>query len=143
MTTATVLKEKIKTIVSGISGVAKVEDYPTQDFSQFPAVEISFDGNTSEYETTKENLELFVYNLYLYQIIDGVFDRKKSRLILEELSDTIRDTFDSDEFLSGITMPTNKTLMGIKPTISEIGESDDGKYAMSRIEIAVSVSKLV
>jgi hypothetical protein len=143
MTTATVLKEKIKTITSGITGVAKVEDYPTQDFSQFPAVEISFDGNTSEYETTNENLELFVYNLYLYQIIDGVFDRKKSRLILEELSDTIRDTFDSDEFLVGISMPSGKTLMGVRPTISEIGESDDGKYAMAKIEISIRVSKQV
>ena len=141
MTTATVLKAKLKTKLLTISGVAEVLDYPSQDFQSYPSVQISFEGNRSDYETNKENDEIFTYNLYVFQIINGVFSRVKSRLILEELSDTIRDAFDSDEFLAGISMPTNKTILGIRPTTSQIGEDDEGKYAISKIEVAIRVSK--
>jgi len=143
MTTATVLKEKIVEKLQTIGGVAQVLDYPSQDFQKFPAVQVSFEGNTSEYETTTENDELFTYNLYVFELIDGKFSKVKSRLILEELSDTIRDAFDSDEFLAGISLPSGKTMLGIRPTTSDIGEDDEGKYAISIIELAIRVSKRV
>jgi hypothetical protein len=140
-TTATVLKDKLKTKIQSIVGVAEVLDYPSQDFNQFPAVQISFDGNVSNYETNKENDELFTFSVYVFQIIEGVFTKVKSRLIIEELSDTIRDNLDSDEFLSGIVMPTNKTILGVRPTTSEIGEDDEGKYVIAKIEVAIRISK--
>lgn len=141
MTTATTIKAKIKSVLGTISEIAQVEDYPNQDFNQYPAVEISYDGNASDYLTNSENDIIFNFTLFIYQLVEGAIDRKKARLILEELSDTICDTFDIDEFLNGISLPANKTMIGVKPTTVKIGESEDGKFTLAELEIAVRVTK--
>jgi hypothetical protein len=46
------LKNKIKSVLLTIPEIQQVADYPTQDFSGFPAVVVRTNGNTSEYETT-------------------------------------------------------------------------------------------
>lgn len=137
------LKQKIKAVLQGISTIEQVSDYPNQDFSGFPAVMIRTNGNTSEYETTNENDEIYSFSLFVFQIIEGVFTAEKARNILEEMCDTIRDTFDSDEFLNGITLTSGRTMLGIRPTVSQIGEDDSGKHCVAEIELAVRVSKTV
>jgi len=138
-----ILKEKVKTVLQSISAIQQVLDYPNQDFSGFPAVIVRTNGNTSQYETTSENDEVYSFSLFVYQNIEGVFSAEKAREILEELCDTIRDTFDSNEFLNGVTMPTGRTMLGIRPTVSEIGEDDSGKYCIAVIELAIRISKKV
>lgn len=137
------IKQKIKSVLLTIPTLQQVTDYPNQDFSGFPAVMIRTNGNSSEYETTTENDEVYSYSLFVYQIIEGTFTAEKARNILEEECDLIRDTFDTDEFLNGITLPTGRTLLGVRPTVSKIGEDDSGKYCVAEIEIAVRVSKTV
>jgi hypothetical protein len=138
------LKSKVKTVLQGISAIQQVLDYPNQDFSGFPAVIVRTDGNTSQYETTTENDEIYSFSLFAYQdIAGGVFSQEKARNILEELCDTIRDTFDSNEFLSGVTLPSNRVMLGIKPTVSSIGEDESGKYCIAVIELAIRISKTI
>jgi hypothetical protein len=62
---------------------------------------------------------------------------------LEETCDIIRDKFDTDEFLNGITMPSDRVLLGVKPTVSSIGEDDSGKYCVAEVELACRVSKSI
>lgn len=137
------LKQKIKSILQGINTIQQVTDYPNQDFSGFPAVMVRTNGNSSEYETTTENDELYSFSLFVFQIIEGAFTAEKARNILEEMCDTVRDAFDTDEFLNGISLPAGRTLLGVKPTVSKIGEDESGKYCVAEIEIAVRVSKVV
>jgi len=137
------LKAKIKSVLQTITAIQQVLDYPNQDFSGFPAVIVRTDGNSSKYETTNENDEIYTFSLFVYQNIEGVFSKEKSRSILEELCDTIRDTFDSDEFLNGVSLPSNRTMLGVRPTVSEIGEDDSGKYCIAVIELAIRISKKV
>lgn len=139
------IKAKIKAILLTVSTIHQVTDYPNHDFSGFPAVMIRTNGNTSEYETTTENDELYSFSLFVYQIIEGasVFSAQEARNILEEMCDTVRDTFDSDEFLNGISLPAGRTMLGVRPTVSRIGEDDSGKYCIAEIELAVRVSKSV
>lgn len=137
------IKAKIKSMLQSIPQIEHVTDFPNQDFSGFPAVMIRTNGNSSEYETTTENDELYSFSLFTYQIVEGVFTPAKARNILEEMCDIIRDTFDSDEFLNGIVLPSDRTILGVRPTVSEIGEDDSGKYCIAKIEIAVRVSKSV
>ena len=137
------IKSKIKSVLQSVSTIAQVSDYPNQDFSSFPAVMIRTNGNSSEYETTTENDELYSFSLFVYQIIEGAFTAEKARNILEQECDTIRDTFDSDEFLNGISLPAGRTLLGVRPTVSKIGEDDSGKYCIAEIELAVRISKSV
>lgn len=138
------LKSKIKSVLQAIPAIQQVLDYPNQDFQGFPAVIVRTDGNTSQYETTNENDELYTFSLFAYQdIAGGVFSQEKARNILEELCDTIRDTFDSNEFLTGVTLPSNRVMLGVKPTVSEIGEDESGKYCIAVIELAVRISKTI
>lgn len=136
------LKAQIKSILTGMAEIQQVEDYPTQDMNGFPAVVISFEGNTSQYETTAENQELYTFKLYVFQEINDLWSKQKARLIIEELSDIIRDKFDDDEFLNGITLESSRVMLGVLPTISKIYEADEGKYVVSEIELAVRISKL-
>lgn len=136
------LKDKIKEKLSGISIIQQVEDYPTIDFNGYPAVTIRSDGNTSQYETNYENDEIYSFTLFLYYPIDTtVKSMKQARSIVEETCDEIRDTFDSDEFLSGIILPSDRTMLGVRPTVSIIGEEESGKYIGAEIELAIRISK--
>jgi len=137
------LKEKVKTMLVAITELQEVKDYPTHDFKGYPSAMVRTDGNTSNYETTNENDELYSFTIYLFQNLDGVWDVVKSREIIEELCDTVRDTFDSDEFLTGLSLPSGRTMLGVKPTVSKIYEEDSGKYVIAEIVLDIRVSKKV
>jgi hypothetical protein len=137
------LKEKIKTELQEISTIQQVADYPTQDFQGYPAACVRSDRQTAQYESTSENYEEYAFTVYLLQNLDGVWDVVKSREIIEELCDQVRDHFDSDEFLSGISMPSGRVLLGIRPTSSEIFEEENGKFVVAEISIICRVSKSI
>lgn len=140
-TPATILKEYIKSYLIATTGVGQVEDYPNQDFNTWPGIEVSYNGNTSTYLSTSENDILYAYTLFIYQIVEGSIDKRRARLILEELSDVIADRFDSNEFLDGVALPSGKTMIGVKPTTVEIAEDEEGKYIVARMEIATRITK--
>lgn len=140
-TPATILKEYIKAYLVATTGVGQVEDYPNQDFNTWPGIEVSYNGNTSTYLSTSENDILYAYTLFIYQIVEGSIDKRRARLILEELSDVIADRFDSNEFLDGVALPSGKTMIGVKPTTVEIAEDEEGKYIVARMEIATRITK--
>ena len=139
--TATTIKAKIKSVLLSITGVEQVEDYPNQDFSAYPAVQVAYEGHTSERHSNEENDVVHTFKAFVFQVVEGAIDRSRARIILEELTDTICDTFDSDEFLAGISLPAGKTIIGIKPTNVLIGEDEEGKFTVSEIELAVRVNK--
>lgn len=140
-TPATILKEYIKAYLVATTGVGQVEDYPNQDFNTWPGIEVSYNGNTSTYLSTSENDILYTYTLFIYQIVEGSIDKRRARLILEELSDVIADRFDSNEFLDGVALPSGKTMIGVKPTTVEIAEDEEGKFIVARMEIATRITK--
>lgn len=136
------LKSKIKSVLESIDVIQQVEDYPTIDFNGYPAVAVRSDGNTSRYETTCDNEEIYSFTLFLYYPIDNdVKTQRKGRSIIEETCDTIRDTFDNDEFLDGISLPADRLMIGVRPTVSVIGEEESGKFVGAEIELAIRISK--
>jgi len=60
------LKNKIKSVLLTIPEIQQVLDYPSQDFQGFPAVVVRTNGNTSSYETTSENDEIYGFSLFLF-----------------------------------------------------------------------------
>lgn len=142
-TAATIIKEFLKTYLLDTDGVGQVEDYPNQTFKTYPGIEVAYTGNTSNYLSTSENDILYTYSLFIYQVIDGAIDRRSARLILEELSDTIADRIDSNEFLDGISMPSGKTMIGVKPTTVEIAEDEEGKFIVAKMEVATRIVKTI
>lgn len=136
------LKDKIKSKLEAITSIQEVKDYPNQDFGGYPAANIRTVGNVSDYETTCENEEIYTFAVQLFQDIEGnVHTATQARRIMETLCDTVRDAFDDDEFLDGLSLPAGRTMIGILPTVSEIYEEDSGKYVVAQIELAVKISK--
>lgn len=138
------LKAQLKSKLQSISQIQEVKDYPQEDFGGFPAAVVRTNGNTSEYETNTENDEIYSFTIFLLQNIDGtVFSPVKSRLIIEELCDIVRDSIDSDEFLSGLSLPSDRVILGVRPTVSNIFETDNGKFVTAEINLSIRVSKTV
>jgi hypothetical protein len=138
------IKDKLITKLQGISDIQAVEEYPTIDFNGYPAAVVRTDGNNSQYETNTENDELYTFTIYLLEELQsGLLGEKKARRIIEELCDTVRDNIDSDEFLSGISMPSGRVMLGVRPTVSKIFVSENGKFVTAEIEVVVRVSKSV
>jgi len=48
-----------------LSEIQQVEDFPTEDFNGYPSVSIRSMGVEDDYETTDQNYEEYVFNLYL------------------------------------------------------------------------------
>ena len=138
------LKDQIITKVKTLPQIQQVEEYPNQDFNGYPAVSVRTMGNTSDYETTTENEELYTFMLYVFHEIENTVRSKvEVRRMIEELCDTVRDSFDSDEFLTGVSLPSDRVMIGIRPTVSDIDETDNGKYVVATIELAIRISKTI
>lgn len=136
------IKDQIKIKLDSITSIQEVHDFPHQDFGGYPSATVRTMGNSSEYETTCEDQEIYAFAIQLFQDIEGeVHTAKQARRIIETLCDEVRDSFDSDEFLTGISLPADRTMIGALPTVSEISEEDSGKYVIADIELAVKISK--
>ena len=134
-----VLRETIKTKLESITEIEKVYDYPTEDLNGYPAVIVRAIGNESDYQTTAENERHYVFELYSYYLSDPN-NRRKARRAIESLVDEILDAFDKDEYLSGITLPSGKIMLGIIPTLSEIIDLEKYVEATIRLTIKISVN---
>lgn len=139
-----VIKEKIKAKLATISGIEKIGDYPTMDFQGYPAAVVRTDEKTGEYETTSENYEEYTYTVFLLHPLDNVvYSVVKTREIIEELVDTVQDSFDTDEFLSGISMPSGRVILGVRPTDYKVYENEEGKFCVAEITLVARVSKTI
>lgn len=137
------IKAKIKTELAEITTIQQIADYPTMDFQGYPAAVVRSDSQTAEYESTSENYEEYTFTVYILQNLDGVWDVVKARKIIEEMCDEVRDHFDTDEFLSGISMETGRVLLGVRPTESRIYEEESGKFVVAEITIICRISKTI
>jgi len=131
------IRNELKVKLEALTELQNVYDYPTNNFSGYPAGVLRSMGNDSDYETTCENERHYVFTIYIYQEKEFVSE-SQARRIIEGIADVIIDTFDKDEFLTSVDMPPNKVLMGIKPALSEI--VDDAKYIIGEMNITVKVS---
>lgn len=143
-----VIKEKLKAELGEIGDIQQIADFPTMDFQGYPAACVRTDEKTGQYETTSENYEEYFFTVFLLQIMakqteGGLFDNVKSREIIEALIDTVQDHFDVDEFMDGISMPSGRVLLGLRPTNYRIFEEESGKYVIGEIKIVARVSKTI
>ena len=137
------LKKKIKAELAEITEIQQIADYPTMDFQGYPAAVVRSDEQTGDYESTSENYEEYAFTVFILQNIGGVWDIVKSREIIETICDTVRDHFDTDEFLSGIALPSGRNFFGIRPTRSRIFEEESGKFVVAQITLICRVSKII
>jgi len=131
------IREKIKEKLESIDSIQEVYDYPTEEFTGFPAAVVKSTRLEAEFQTTIENKRTYVFTVFLIQEIQsqGV---KKARRIIEGVVDDVIDNFDKDQRLSGISMPSGEEVIICYPVLSEI--VDNPKYVTAELEIKVVVS---
>lgn len=118
-----VLNDQIKTKLDAISDVQFVYDYPWLDFDGYPAMTITPSDLESDYYSQQHNRRVYAFIIRAFVDIDVLNETndkekvKKATEIMRGLMDTVTDTFDSDETLTGISssMPSGKTLVSIVP----------------------------
>ena len=132
------LREQIKTMLQSNTSIQEIHDYPSEDFNGFPAAVIRSAGNDSDYETTAENERHYIFEVFIFQESESALrDRRQARRIIEGIADEMLDLFDDDEYMSGISMPSDKTMIGIIPVTSEIVDLD--KYVAMKAILTVKV----
>lgn len=114
------IRDKIKTQLATLSSIAEIQDYITDSFNKYPATVIAFIGSDSDYETTAHNERQYNYDVSIFQASDSaVKNRREATRIIQSITDEILDLFDKDQQLSGISMPSGKTILAITPLPSE------------------------
>lgn len=138
-TTYTVLKNKIKEKLQGISKIQEVYDEPRLEFSGYPAAIITPSEDESDYETTTENLRVYVFNIDLFYEIpsSGISSALDA---LYDLADDVMDAFDQDQTLSGISLPSRYTMVGIEPSSGAWSQVPDKKLLTKTVKLRIKIS---
>lgn len=135
-----ILKDKIITQLRTIAKIQDIYGYPKLDFTGYPAATIyPLDQHDASYDTTIDNKRhyIFVVSLY-YEIpksgaesaLDALFD----------LVDDVMDLYDGDEFLSGISLPADYTMIGIYPAFARWGRVPDKEVLVADVQLRVMVT---
>lgn len=132
------LRAKIKTILEGITEIQEIHSYPTTNFGGYPACVIDFINIASDIETQKENLRVYNFIIHIFYESDKT-TRMKAVQVIEDVGEKIVDTFESDEFLSGITLPAGKQMINVRPATNPIEISED-KWIRGEVILPIRIS---
>jgi hypothetical protein len=72
------------------------------EFKDYPVVELIESGNESDYLSTKENMRVYPFEIYIYQEVEAAGGMKEAYEKLREVVDIILDIFDNDQDLGGV-----------------------------------------
>ena len=131
------LRQKLKSKLEAIDSIQETQDFPSEEFNGFPVAMISDEiRNESEFQTTTENKRVYIFIIYLMQEIENVGKRKAS-IIIESVVDDVIDALDKDQTLTGVDLGTGKTMIVMKPSLSDF--FNDNKYVVAKIEVSIIV----
>lgn len=140
-----IIRPQIKTLLESISTIQEVSGVPSLKFNGFPACYVIPSDNSSDYETTSENVRVFSFILRVFYETKST-GIENAMTAMEALVDTILDTLDKEDLKSsttrtvGINLPTGYTFLNIQAHPSGWGELTEENLIMSEISIKVRVS---
>lgn len=129
------IEDKLKTI----DKIQEVHKYPVHEFDGYPAAIIAPEGQESDFETTASNQRTYVAEIKILQetkhaTVDGAYE------IMLDLIDDVLDKFDSDQGLSGVTIPTGYTMLTVEAVPSSVlPVADLENMIMTTITVRVRV----
>lgn len=140
-----VIRPQVKSLLQTITKIQEVSGSPKLQFSGYPACFVIPSDNKADYETTKENIRTYAFIVrFFYETKStGVSDALEA---MEDLIDTVLDTFDKEDLkdgstrLVGVNLPTGYTFLNILAHPSEWGEVRDENLLMAEIIVKVRIS---
>lgn len=133
------IRELLKTKLATVTSIQEVHDFPNEEFNGFPACVIASNRNEAEFEDTIHNERVYVFTLWILQQVEGL-GKQKARQIIEEVMDDVIESFDKDQELAGLSLPSNEDIIICYPMLSSIYTDTDGKYVIAEMELKVKVS---
>lgn len=97
------IKTKLEGLIDGtLKEVIGYKINPLEyEFRGFPVAEVIESGNEADYLTTKENIRVYPFEIYIYQEVEEAGGMEEAYKRLREVVDTILDAFDNDQDLGG------------------------------------------
>jgi len=139
------LRGQIKTLLDTLTELQEVKGYPTLKFNGYPSAYVVPNNSEADYETTKENIRIYGFTVRVfYETKSGGVESALNAL--EDLVDTVLDTFDqedlkgSDTRTIGINLPSSYTYISVFAHPSEWGEVEEENLLTAEIEVRVRVS---
>jgi len=125
-TTYKIIKDKLLSVIGAIDKIQVIKGYSTLELSGYPAVTI-YPSNQSqaEYDTTIDNKRYYTFTISaFYDLPNQGMETAQDALF--DLVDDIMDALDDNEFLTGISLPADYTMVGIRPTFTMWGTTKAG-----------------
>lgn len=140
------LQPQLKTLLETITEFQEVSEFPKIKYSGYPAVCVFPSDNTSDYETTTENLRIYAFYLVIF------YETKESGVpsamqALRGLVDSVLDKFDQEDQkgsgtrVLGQSLPAGYTFLNILAHPAKWGMLPDEELLTAEIAVKVRISR--
>jgi len=140
-----ILRPEIKTLLDTISTLQEVSQTPKIKFNGYPAAHIVNSENSGDYETTSENIRTYAYVVRVFYETNQT-TMENAILALEDVVDTVIDTFDKEDLKGsttrtiGIGLPEGYTFLNIFANPGKWGVLSEDQLIMAEITVKIRIS---
>lgn len=134
------IRSIIQTKLQNVSDIQAVYRYPRMKFTEgYPAATITPSEGASDWETNREDERIYSYDINIfYETKDRTLDTTLDRMM--DVVDDVLDEFASDKQLTGVVMPSGKTMLTCNPIFAGWGSTDDNEHLVATIKLQVRIS---
>lgn len=140
-----VIRPQIKTLLDTITTLQEVSQVPKIKFDGYPAAHIMPSENSSDYETTSENIRTYAFTVRVFYETKQT-TMENALVALEEVVDSVIDKFDQEDLKGsttrtiGIGLPADYTFLNIFAVPNRWGVLSEDQLIMAEITVRVRIS---
>lgn len=142
----TVLLNKIVDILEANTLLKEVFSYDVEEFKGDPSCTVTPSENSSDYNTTEENIRIYAFTIRLFVnrtvIVSGKDTKTETDRKMRNLVDSVLDDFDRQYSLTGLVCPTGYTFINLFATPSiwgYVGKESEFRACEINLRCRVSV----
>lgn len=138
------MRTDIKTLLDTVDGIEEVSALPKLTFSGYPAVTVTPSELESDYETDRENLHVYAFQVRVFYEAETAGTGSAVDNI-EETIENIIQVLDDEERRGGTrtignSLASNFYLLDIQPTPTEWIYMDEQELVVGELSVLVRVS---
>jgi hypothetical protein len=141
-----ILNPQIKNLLATLTDIQEISETPKIKFSGYPAACIYPSDNSSDYETTTENIRVYAFYVVLF------YETKESGVdyaikAMRGLVDSVIDKFDQEDYKDstartiGLGLPSGYTYLNIFANPARWGEMPNEDLVTAEILVKIRISR--
>ncbi len=139
------IRPQIGTLISTLSTIQEVSNYPKIKFNGYPAAHIVNSDNESDYETTTENVRTYAFMVRVFYEtkVKGIGGALEA---LEKIVDSLLDLIDQEDQKGavtrtiGVNLPARYTYLNTWAVPTGWGQVEGEELIMAQLSVRVRVS---